>query len=484
MNSGNKYPKKILKVFSGPHIGAEILLSDGLYTIGRSDECDIIFFDESVENKHAILKIEEGNASIVLEPSAYGSIDTQVAKSEREVAVFDYIAIALGTTCFALGEQGGDWSQVRTPTRYVNKEEYKSTIENINTSLVKTFAKKVGLKTESVLVQYTDRKFSLAHERISNLTGARSTQKNAIKKSDKNSRSTKNYLLNTFFLIFFLLFLAACHAIYTGDETTEQSNFQKDFNVISDIISQDEMFSDVNLDQQGAQSMKLSGYVFKEESFRYLMNSTKEIKSHVHVDIAIGEVIVRNTSELLGTMGLKDINLTYEGGGNLSASGYVESFAAWNKTKLTLLRDIPDINNISDSDIEDIQKKLDNLTKKLEEIGLAKKAKVVASKRGTLVVNGMLSFDERKQVRDLVKVYRESNKLGPVLESDIKDTNKSIKMNIKSVHMGDFPYIVAGNSEKFFAGAFLPNGYVLEEIKADNIILSKNDVEVVYQIKH
>ena len=47
----------LLKVFSGPHVGAEILLGDGDYVIGSDEGCDVIFNDRFVAPRHAKLTI-------------------------------------------------------------------------------------------------------------------------------------------------------------------------------------------------------------------------------------------------------------------------------------------------------------------------------------------------------------------------------------------------------------------------------------------
>ena len=46
-------PAHLLKVFTGPHVGAEILLSDGDYVVGSDDACDVIFSDRFIAPRHA-----------------------------------------------------------------------------------------------------------------------------------------------------------------------------------------------------------------------------------------------------------------------------------------------------------------------------------------------------------------------------------------------------------------------------------------------
>jgi len=48
----------LLKTFSGPHFGAEAVLMDGEYTLGRGPQCDLVFEDHAVAEEHLKLKVE------------------------------------------------------------------------------------------------------------------------------------------------------------------------------------------------------------------------------------------------------------------------------------------------------------------------------------------------------------------------------------------------------------------------------------------
>ena len=50
----------ILKILNGPHVGAEVSLSDKIWVIGRSDTCDIALLDETLKEQHAKFSLRDG----------------------------------------------------------------------------------------------------------------------------------------------------------------------------------------------------------------------------------------------------------------------------------------------------------------------------------------------------------------------------------------------------------------------------------------
>ena len=47
----------ILKIFSGPHVGGEVMVRDGHYVIGSDETCDVILSDPFIAPRHARLTV-------------------------------------------------------------------------------------------------------------------------------------------------------------------------------------------------------------------------------------------------------------------------------------------------------------------------------------------------------------------------------------------------------------------------------------------
>ena len=46
-----------LRTFAGPNIGAEVMLPEGVYTIGTDGSCDIVLSDSSLAARHAAFSV-------------------------------------------------------------------------------------------------------------------------------------------------------------------------------------------------------------------------------------------------------------------------------------------------------------------------------------------------------------------------------------------------------------------------------------------
>lgn len=87
-----------LRVFSGPHLGAEIVLPPGEYLIGSDDSCDIILIEGLVSPRHALVRIIPGQDN---PPQAHADIrpvDGSVLIDQSPVAT-DATPWSPGTPC-------------------------------------------------------------------------------------------------------------------------------------------------------------------------------------------------------------------------------------------------------------------------------------------------------------------------------------------------------------------------------------------------
>jgi type III secretion protein D len=96
----------LLKVFSGPHLGAETPLADGEYLVGRGPNCDLIFDDVTVAGEHLKLRISGGTVHAAPLGDARLMVGGQ-ATDGCTVPIREYITI--GTTHLAVGYADEPW---------------------------------------------------------------------------------------------------------------------------------------------------------------------------------------------------------------------------------------------------------------------------------------------------------------------------------------------------------------------------------------
>jgi len=109
VEAGHSEESWCLKILSGPHLGAELVLSGERYSIGRDSDCDIVLSDGSVYPRHALLEKISGNWTIapVEGPVLVG--EDPLAPGGRK-ALTEGVCFALGTTHIGIGPPGYDWA--------------------------------------------------------------------------------------------------------------------------------------------------------------------------------------------------------------------------------------------------------------------------------------------------------------------------------------------------------------------------------------
>ena len=96
----------ILKVFSGPHVGAEVVLADGEYVIGQSDDADIILNDPEIAGTHARLIVKNDQTTCVAIGDAEVFVD---GNSVTDVDLQHFQYFTLGSTHLAVGPMNASW---------------------------------------------------------------------------------------------------------------------------------------------------------------------------------------------------------------------------------------------------------------------------------------------------------------------------------------------------------------------------------------
>ena len=102
----------LLKVLSGPHLGAELLLEKGEYIIGSEGDCDICLSGVLMAGKHVKLKVDQGAVrALPLAESVY--LKGQWIGEETPLDL--YTVLTLGSTHLVVGQSDANWPPITPP---------------------------------------------------------------------------------------------------------------------------------------------------------------------------------------------------------------------------------------------------------------------------------------------------------------------------------------------------------------------------------
>ena len=104
--------RRILRILSGPHNGAEMSLLPGRYIIGRDKDCDIVLSDAALAAQHAALVID--GDSVIFEPLEGSALGADGAV-DQQIPLADFNPIVIGATALALGPQKETWPTIELP---------------------------------------------------------------------------------------------------------------------------------------------------------------------------------------------------------------------------------------------------------------------------------------------------------------------------------------------------------------------------------
>ncbi|MEW4486692.1 FHA domain-containing protein [Thalassoglobus sp. JC818] len=261
----------LLKIFSGPHIGAEVELPTGESTIGSSDDCDLVLTDRLIAEQHVAVSVSDSSISIRQLGSEAVLVDGKPVDS-AELRPFQYFTI--GTTHLAIGPADKPWPhfdlsdfQLRPP---VEEAEPSQELDDV--------------QSES---DATETSVTPAETQLSQSRGSR-----------------RFPVMITSVALFFALNAALVFAGFSNNwldskpETTseqandieaERSNFERLVKEFSPGVEVDE----------SNQRLELTGYVIRETDREQLLEAAKNIDPHVIFKVRSTESLLAVVNEIL-----------------------------------------------------------------------------------------------------------------------------------------------------------------------------------------
>lgn len=483
-----------LKILSGPHVGAEIPLDSGTWTLGRHEECDLILTDNSLAERQ--LEFQVSNEGVQVTNLAQGQQIYISGEPQPQSFILQPFAVAMaGSLYFAVGQTGQPWPELNLGGPAVNN----------STSFVSAPAAQPSVTqgtqgTQAAQVDQENSHIPVINDQVD--------QKDLeafhlVEDPDEIiNRRAPSLLLRRFFdglrnhpvaigsslMVLFMSSLVGAFIwlwMMTDPEKTALENITS-AQTAAQIIQQMNA-ADLTLEEQPDGSVIISGYITDNT----LKNSLQQALNSAKVPYSFQGIVMNEmravAASVLDRYDFKQMNIELDTTpGSLVLSGY-----AANPKEVARIRDIlhQEVHGLSSliDQVEYQVTRMKALRTMLKERNLSQQIRLQETP-GQIVLRGRLNdAAQGYYLKEIVQNFRDKYKDRPKLVVDVTLPSTDLAtmqplLKIKSVSLGRVPYVILANGEKYLQGARLKNGYILESINLEYLTLRLGQERMKYFI--
>ncbi|WLQ16241.1 type III secretion system inner membrane ring subunit SctD [Hahella aquimaris] len=436
----------MIKLLSGPHAGAEMRLENRTYRVGSADDCDIVLHDKLLPDLAFTLCVGMDGVRLQRE----GENETSVTllcegreSDDPDLLTDAYSVYSLGMLHFCFGPAHQRWPDISLPTPYHAGETNPSNLPAAAES-----------------------------EHSQDAMGKR--QESGRSGLSRRSRLMLNLPVFMCFIIGGVIFNS--RFLDAGVIPPEASLD------LAGIVAHDWRFEGLAVNPQtqtnGANKWLISGYVDTAAQAADLKRRLQALNALFELDIRVMESVKRSTETLLQQFQLSHLTVSLgDQPGELVISGVEANLDNWLRQKELLLADIPGLTHIQDR-VERPESRLNQLKQWLQEEGLDKQV-LVNAQDGRLSITSDIRLEESEAWRRVQRKFQE--RFGGALEAAVI-ANARPALAIRSVSLGAVPHLVLANGRRYGLGAHVSDGYFLEQVAKDAVVLRRGEELIKYRV--
>lgn len=476
-----------LKILSGNHLGAEIPLEPGQYTFGKSDECDLVVTDATLSDVELVITIgEEGSLSVTTnnteEPLYHNG-----TPGEASLQLNPFDVITSSGIFLALGPADADWPdlplpelQRPEPPEEPEEEEEANTESEVGDDEFPDPDADEDDETTEVDLDLDDEEDE--SEEDDEDEDDEEAFENPLANIDRKWLIGVPVGVLVFFIGLILLISGG-----SGEEEVKLTHLQQ-----AKELRHQQKLKDVRLKELPDQTILLSGYTTTLKEKQSLQRQLREKGIPFSSQLVVMSELRANADALLKNRGYKSLSLELDNTpGSLVMAGYVGSADELNKIMTMLKQEVHGLVSIVDQ-VENQAGRLNTLKSMLREKGLSPRIHLI-QKPNQITLEGHLLDDEQVyNLNDVVTRFRKRYGNQPALKLATKSVGSPTQpsasaplapsLRIRGVSMGRVPYVVMEDGAKYLIGAKLANGYIIEDINLEYLLLSKGTDRVKYRL--
>ena len=418
----------VVKVLSGVNEGATADLQDASgVVIGKSIGCDIIFNGANVADRHVVVELEGGR--IRLTPLAQPVYIDGRDVGSNEIILKPNQLVNIGVVDFTIAEKNQPWPDYDANT----KKLVSGSRSHAKNSTISTIGTDIG--SESSLLGNPWLWIAAVVMLLANI----------------------HYLTQQYGGIPGLLGLT---------KSTDQK--------ISELIRVDK-YPGLYVKRINNNLTQIEGYVSTKAQKDLLEKDISEYREKTISHIFVDTELEANAQKIAASLGEKDITFTTMEHGRLKASGLTDNRSKWLSIKENIRGDVQGVKSINDDEVRNLREIYAVLERMISNEKFSKRIDLTLN-AGTITVKGKLTTEEKNRWFELKNKFM-SNSFYPFTFREIlRAPDADIKLSIRSVSIGEIPFVVSKEGNKYFTGSHVGSGYYIKSINDDHIILKNNNI--------
>lgn len=450
----------LLKVLSGPHVGAEVALSEGETIIGSGDQSDLILNDALVAPKHLRLEIKGTNAR-VQSLAEDALLDGQPLNGQaKDMAHFQLLT--LGGTHLMIGPRGGQWPAAKSLLLPHVGSRVTAPEAPANAA---ASASKPGEKTEQ--------------------SGKTKPLPNTLSREPVSPQKRRMHLA---LVALGLLILIGSLVLASRFQTSVEAPVPiRAIEKVKAAISDLGFGERLNASESNGK-ITVQGYVETPADKARVTAALAGLREdNINVRVFSQQQLVEDARNLLRALNV-NVELSPAEPGILTARGIVPSRDVWTQALAHLKEDLSGLKSVRDGQVITPGEIVDKATELLDERGMAASQIRPEWTGGVLVLRGITpehdavwnGFRDRfvamigfpVEVRDEMRAPNPAAAVAAAAAAVAARAAVLTDNVIESITVDVLSWVVLKNGKRVFAGALLPNGCTVESIAPDSVTIS------------
>jgi len=416
----------VVKVLSGVNQGATAELHDDSgVVIGRSAACDIIFSGENVADRHVAVELD--GSRIRLTPLAQPVYIDGKDVGSHEVVLRPNQLVNIGVVDFTIADKNQPWPDYDATTRKLIAANESGDFADSNKDSAKSLLGKPWLWV------------ALATMFLANVH-----------------------------------YLAKDYGGIPGLLGMKQTAGQK----LVDMLDV-EKFPGLYVKHMSNGMTQVTGYVatqaekkLVEKQVSSYARSGGNINTHIFVDSELED----NARRIAYSLGEDEVSFTTLEHGRLKASGLINSRSTWLSVKESIRSDVRGVISVNDDAVKNLGEMFSVLQQAVTRKSFGNRLNLKLRK-GTIVVKGKLTKLEKTHWQQIKEDFINHSDYPFRFREIIRSPDADIKLSIRSVSVGEIPFVVSKEGNKYFIGSHVGSGYYIKSINDDHVLLKNNNIE-------